>query len=74
MDCVVIPKSLRSEALAKLYFSYLGSAKTICRERTLVFWPGLNAYIKELTSNCQECARHSSQQYTAILHNDLVTT
>ena len=35
---IIIPKSLRSDALNKLYFSYLGSTKTILRARSLVFW------------------------------------
>ena len=40
----------------------------------MVFWPGLNADIKELTSDCQECAKHSSQQCTENLCTELVTT
>ena len=57
-----------------LHFSHLGFTKTILRAWTSVFWPGLNADIKELTDNCQECAKHSSQQCTETVHNDLVTT
>ena len=33
----------------------------------------MNADIEELTANCQECAKHSSQQCTENLCNDLVT-
>ena len=57
---IVIPKSLRSDALTKLHISHLHSKNTILRARTSVFWPGLDAYIKELSSNCQECAKHCS--------------
>ena len=57
---IVIPKSLVSDALNKLYFSYLGSTKTILRARTSVLWPGLNADMKEITANCQECAKYAS--------------
>ena len=71
---IVIPKSLKSDALTKLHFSHLGSTKTILRARTSVFWSGLNADIKELSSNFQECAKHSSLQCTETLWNDLVTT
>ena len=60
-NCIVIPKSLRSDALTKLHFSHLDSTQTIFRARTSVFWPVLNADVKELISNCQECARQSSQ-------------
>ena len=55
----VIPRSLRFDALTKLHFSHLGSTKTICRAKISVFWPGLNADIRELTSSCQQCAKHS---------------
>ena len=71
---IVIPKSLRYDALTKLHLSHLGSTKTILRARIIVFWTGLKADIKELTSNCQECAKHSSQQCTETLCYDLVTT
>ena len=73
-NCIVIHKSHRSDALIKLHFSHLSSTKTILRARISVFWPGLNADIKELTGNCQECAKHSSQQCTETLCNELVTT
>ena len=70
---IVISKSLRLDALTKLHLSDLGSTKTILRAIISVFWPGLNADIKELTVDCQECAKHSSQQCTETLCNDLVT-
>ena len=57
-NCIVIPKSLRSDALTKLHFSHLDS--TILSTRTSVFWLALNADIKELTYNCQQCVKHSS--------------
>ena len=34
----------------------------------------MNTDTKELTANCHNCAKHSSQQCTETLHNDLVTT
>ena len=36
-NCIVIPKSLRSDAMTKSHFSHLGSTKTILRARTTVF-------------------------------------
>ena len=37
----------KDKTLTILHFSHLGSTKTILRARTSVFWPGLNADIKE---------------------------
>ena len=52
---IIIPCSLRPEILRRIHASYLGIEKCRARARTAVFWPGINAAIDDLVSQCSTC-------------------
>ena len=40
----------------------MGTEKCIVQAREHVYWPGINAQIKEMVSNCSACMNHRNQQ------------
>ena len=71
---IIVPESLRQNALIKLHFSHLGTIKTILRARTCVFWPGINGDIKQLCESCEIFNKFSARQPSESLRKDLVCT
>lgn len=59
---VVIPQSLRPEMLQRLHEGHLGIEKCKRRARTAVYWPGINADIDKMISNCETCLKYQSKQ------------
>ena len=60
-DRVVIPSSLRSNILRKLYTAHRGTEFTLRHARSCVFWPGINSQIEDICKNCTTCAQHARQ-------------
>lgn len=56
-DRVVIPTALRHTVLEQLHLPHLGVEKTRQRARQVVYWPGLNEDIAQVTQSCESCAR-----------------
>lgn len=67
---LVIPTSLRAEIKQKLHASHMGIESCLRRARECVFWPGLNAELKDFISSCEICQKHaiSQQRETLIMH------
>ena len=59
---IVIPTSLRGEILQLLHSSHLGIVKTKQRARDMIYWPGLNSQIEEMTRNCAVCQQNQRKQ------------
>ena len=52
---IVIPKTMRSQILEALHEPHAGIVRTKKLARYLYFWPGMNADIKAIVENCNEC-------------------
>ena len=54
---VVLPKSLRQEALKFLHAAHQGTSSMTSRAEQCIFWPGITNDIKEKRENCMRCHR-----------------
>ena len=61
-DRIVIPKLLRSTVLATLHSAHQGIDGMRARAKNAVYWPGLNAAIKQKRDNCSVCNRIAPSQ------------
>ena len=59
---IIIPQSLRQELLQVLHKSHTGIVKTKQRAREMIYWPGLNKQIEEMSSKCEICLENRPQQ------------
>ena len=55
---VIVPSSLREEMLQKIHKAHQGVDSSIRRARESLFWPGMQAAIKEKCLSCGLCARY----------------
>ena len=55
---IIIPRSLRPETLQRIHAAHLGIEKCRARARTAVFWPGINAAIDDVVSQCSTYQQH----------------
>ena len=46
---------MRAKIRTKLHAAHTGIQSTICYARTSVYWPGINAELKDLLSKCDTC-------------------
>ena len=54
---VVIPRSLRHEALRLLHAAHQGTSGMMSRAETCIFWPGITNDIKNTRESCMKCNR-----------------
>ncbi|PFX26463.1 Uncharacterized protein K02A2.6 [Stylophora pistillata] len=59
---LIIPKTLRTEVTSRIHSSHLGIEACLRKARDLVFWPSMNAEIKEAVTNCSICAGFQEKQ------------
>ena len=60
-DRIIVPHSLRPKILQRIHaihFGHLGIEKCRAREKSTVFWPGINRTIDELVSKCSITQQH----------------
>ena len=55
---VVIPMTMQQEMLQIIHSSHLGIEKCKRRARDVLYWPGMNAQIEEVVSNCTVCSTY----------------
>lgn len=53
---------LRGEIKVKLHSSHLGIESCLRRARECVFWPGMNAELKDFIMRCEMCQKHAQAQ------------
>ena len=71
-DRVVIPVSLRKEMKEAIHSSHIGIEGCLRRARECIYWPGMNAEIKEHISTCAVCnAYPASQRKETLMTHDL---
>ena len=59
---LIVPAKVRPDILKKLHISHQGTAATVRRARTAVFWPQMSADIKLQTEKCVTCALDAPAQ------------
>lgn len=67
---IVVPVSLRKDMERKLHASHLGTESCLRRARETIFWPNMNAKLKEMIATCETCRKHetSHQKESLIPH------
>lgn len=71
-DCIVVPNSLHKEMLVKLHDGHVGAKTMELRARHIIYWPNINADIKQLVNECMTCAKHSpNNSKEPILFHDI---
>ena len=69
---VVVPITLRKEMKETLHTSHLGIEGTLRRARELLYWPGMNADIKQFIQGCEACRTYESKnQKETLMPHDL---
>ena len=59
---LIIPKALRTGVTSRIHSSHLGIEACLQKARDLVFWPLMNAEIKEAVTNRSICAEFQAKQ------------
>ena len=57
---VIIPKVMRPEVMLKIHSSHQGAEACLRRARDSVFWPNMNAEVRERVSNCETCSEFAA--------------
>ena len=65
---IVIPKSLRSEALENLHLVHQGMSRTKQLARSYLWWPGIDKDIENLINACSACQLQSKMPPAAPVH------
>ena len=69
---VVIPTDLRQTLKERVHSSHLGIEGCLRRARECLFWPNMNADLKEYISACSICRSHeTSQQRETLMPHDV---
>lgn len=51
-DRILIPESMRSQMLKKLYISHQGTQCTKAQVRKFMYWPGMTKHIEQMVETC----------------------
>eukprot|EP00063_Salmo_salar_P032454 XP_014007289.1 PREDICTED: uncharacterized protein LOC106575331 [Salmo salar] len=67
---VIIPKSLRPEMLTRIHSSHIEGDACYRQARETLYWPNVQAEIKDFVSNCTTCNEyaHEQQKETMMSH------
>ena len=70
---IVIPESLRNDALKALHRSHLGIVKTKELASTSMFWPKIYSEVENYLSTCCPCMMYKVKQQAEPLEHDILT-
>ena len=59
---VVIPQALRHEMIKRTHSSHLGIEASLRKARDVIYWPGMNAEIREFIRQCSTCNELGQKQ------------
>ena len=59
---VVVPAALRKEMLHQIHRSHIGIEGCLRRAREVIYWPRMNAEIKDFISKCSTCQTYQPEQ------------
>ena len=67
---IIIPQTLRKEMKETLHTSHVGIEGTLRRARESIYWPGMNADVKQYISMCETCRSYDrrNQKETLMPH------
>ncbi|CAC5384426.1 unnamed protein product [Mytilus coruscus] len=67
---VIIPKTLRTDMIKKIHSSHIGIEGCLRRARESLYWPGMNAEVKDFIQRCETCRtfERKQQKETLISH------
>ena len=57
---IVVPVSLWKDIKRKLYASHLGTESCLRRAQETIFWPKMNAKLKEMIETCETCRKYET--------------
>ncbi|KAK2564108.1 Retrovirus-related Pol polyprotein from transposon 412 [Acropora cervicornis] len=60
---IVVPVSLRKDIKQKLRASHLGTESCLRRARETIFWPNMNAELKEMIAACETCRTYETSHH-----------
>lgn len=66
---VVMPTTLRSEALKELHSSHIGTTKMKQLARRYIYWHGIDRDIEQLVRSCSSCALHKHDPPKVHIHS-----
>ena len=52
---VVIPQALKHEMIKRTHSSHLGIEASLRKARDMIYWPGMNADIRDFIGQCSTC-------------------
>ncbi|CAC5408071.1 unnamed protein product [Mytilus coruscus] len=64
---VIIPKSLRTDMIKKIHSSHIGIEGCLRRARERLYWPGMNAEVKDFIQRCETCRTFERKQQNETL-------
>lgn len=67
---LVIPSELQLKMIKWLHLAHLGIEKTLARARSLYYWPGMNAQIREMIQSCGVCEKFTRNNQKEQLSQD----
>lgn len=59
---LVVPQSLRADMLKEIHRSHIGIGGCLRRARELLYWPRINAEVKDYVSKCSVCQTYQPEQ------------
>ena len=59
---MLIPRNLRRPVLEGLHIGHQGVSSMLANARSRLFWPGLDAEVKQLRENCRQCHEQAPSQ------------
>ena len=72
-DRVIIPNSMRQEIKETIHGAHLGIEGCLRKARVCVYWPSMNADIKEFISECETCNAEGRAQTRETLMSHEIT-
>ena len=71
---VVMPRTMRKTALKKIHEGHMSIEKCKRRAHEHVYWPGMNAHISEMITNCAECQTYGRKNMSEPLQPHQIPT
>ena len=59
---LVVPRSLRPDMLNEIHWSHIGIGGCVTRARELLYWPRINAEVKDFVAKCSICQSFQREQ------------
>ena len=61
-DRLVIPRMMRAGMIKQIHQGHIGVDGCLRRAREVIYWPGMNAEVKDHVSKCDVCNAHRPEQ------------